>query len=544
MYNLNIKKYKIFLLIIILCLSTIPNINGDLIFNNENIENKIGNNELVSIANNHILKQQKQDFSIYEINEIKDESNELTLFYIVNLNPTGFIVITNNKKLPPIISYSFTNEFGEINQNNILLKILITDVTTRLKYINKLSLEISKERHNLWQQYTLLSNIFLKNNLITGIGPLLETKWAQNSPYNNFCPMDKSTDMRSVAGCPAVAMAQILNYHRTTQNIQFNDTDDYNHYYPGYPENRYIIDDESESYDFPSFPELNSYLTMLQDHYDNEIPITDEDKAAITFACGVASKQVYASGGSGTWGVNQAYEAYKRFFFNDVELLNEDNQDLFIRLQENILDGLPVHIAVVTEDWKSGHNMVVDGYNDQGYYHINFGWGGPHDNWYYLPEELPYELTIIEGIIVDIIPKNPESDLDSSGVLSWNDIKTSSTVIGSFIIKNIGEPDSSIDWEVSSYPEWGTWTFNPESGEDLKPENGDFTIQVTVTAPNNKSEEFAGYIRIVNKDNIEDYCIIHASMTTPKNHRIDNSILNLIKNCFSKFSILKNLFYY
>jgi hypothetical protein len=274
----------------------------------------------------------------------------------------------------------------------------------------------------------------------------LETQWSQNAPYNNFCPIDLSSGDRSVAGCPAVAMAQILNYHQTTKNIAFNDSDDYYHSYAG---NNYWIDDDYEEYEFPSFPPLNAYLDTLQTHYQDQIPLTDDDKAALVFACGVAAEQVYHPSGSGTFGVNQAYQAYLRFSFDEVELLTEDDLDLYERLQQNIEDGLPVHIAVVNEEWTVGHNMVVDGYNAEDGYHINFGWGGPYDGWYQIPEELPYELTVIEGIIVDIIDENEDSNLHGDGVLSWVDVKPGSTVTGSFTIENVGDPGSEIDWEIS-----------------------------------------------------------------------------------------------
>jgi len=34
--------------------------------------------------------------------------------------------------------------------------------------------------------------------------------------------------------------------------------------------------------------------------------------------------------------------------------------------------------------------------------HLNFGWGGPYNGWYLLPDEIPYGLTVIEGLITDI----------------------------------------------------------------------------------------------------------------------------------------------
>ena len=53
--------------------------------------------------------------------------------------------------------------------------------------------------------------------------------------------------------------------------------------------------------------------------------------------------------------------------------------------------------------WTVGHNLVIDGYNSDDYFHINFGWGGSYNGWYRLLSGLPYSLTVIEGVIVDIM---------------------------------------------------------------------------------------------------------------------------------------------
>jgi len=46
----------------------------------------------------------------------------------------------------------------------------------------------------------------------TAISPLLTTKWDQSEPYNLLCP-EKDGD-RTVTGCVATAMAQVMNYHK------------------------------------------------------------------------------------------------------------------------------------------------------------------------------------------------------------------------------------------------------------------------------------------------------------------------------------------
>jgi len=472
------------------------------------------------VAETKIILSGLSDYFILEKIEIKKIDDPL--MYVFLLYPQGYIIVTANSKLPPIIAYSFENEFGEISRENILLQLLKADISSRIDNIGLISENIIKDRNDQWQKYPSIVKMNQQSSN-SKVGPLLDTKWSQNAPYKNFCPIDLDSGKRSVAGCPAVAMAQILNYHRTTQNVHFSDEDDYLHNYAG---NRYTIDDECEEYDFPSFPELNTYLDTLQYNYENEIQLTDDDKAAITFACGIAAEQVYNPAGSGTWGVNQAFQAYQRFNFESVELLT-DEPDVYERLQANILKGLPAHIAVVNEGVTMGHNMVVDGY-DEGYFHINFGWGGNYDGWYMLPEELPYELTVLEGLIVDINTNSQSGGLEGSGVLNWVDVSPDSTVTGSFNIKNNGSAGSLLDWEVSSWPDWGTWTFTPDSGENLKPEDGELTINVDVTVPNEKNTHFSGYVKVVNTENSSDYILIHISLKTPRSFTLSCIIQRLL----------------
>lgn len=117
--------------------------------------------------------------------------------------------------------------------------------------------------------------------------------------------------------------------------------------------------------------------------------------------------QVYSASGSGTFSVDQAYMGYQRFGFDDCELIAPDDPDLLATLAAEMQAARPAHLAVVTPDWQSGHNVVVDGYNSDGFFHVNFGWNGMYDGWYRLPSGLPYGLTVFEGVIVAPPPRAP-----------------------------------------------------------------------------------------------------------------------------------------
>lgn len=253
--------------------------------------------------------------------------------------------------------------------------------------------------------------VFLLFCALTGWSqqPLLTTQWTQGYPYNQQCPVDPlENNKHSYAGCPAIVMGQIINHLRTTQGTRFDDGDDY--YTGSYFGRQFHIDDDWDTYGFPSFPQLNEMLDSADATFQRGEDLSNTLKAAIVFACGVACKQVYSASdsyGSGTFSVDQAFAAYQRFGFSDCQLFRELDSTAIALLISNLQAGYPVHLAVENPAGTSGHNVVVDGYRESdGKFHVNFGWGGSMDNWYKLPDAagFSYGWTKIEGVIVNIIP--------------------------------------------------------------------------------------------------------------------------------------------
>ena len=113
-------------------------------------------------------------------------------------------------------------------------------------------------------------------------------------------------------------------------------------------------------------------------------------------------------------------------------------------------------------------------------------------------------------------------DLQCSGSLGWSNIKPGSVVAGSFKVKNIGDPGSLLFWQVDSYPSWGIWAFTPSMGTNLKPEDGEVTIDVTLCVPKESNKAYSGQVKIVNLMDPTDYCTIPISLTTP----VDNMLLS------------------
>ena len=235
---------------------------------------------------------------------------------------------------------------------------------------------------------------------------LLKSHWTQDFPYNQFCPRDPLNNYAySCAGCPAIAMGQIINYLQTTEGTRFSDDDDYAHFYAG---RNYYIDDDWETLKFLSFPLLNEMMDSIDATFEIGEELSGELAAALVFACGTALTQIYTSEGSGTFFVDQAFEAYQRFGFTDCVLFRDPDSIMYATLISNLQAGYPAHLAVENPEGTVGHNVVVDGYREtDGKFHINFGYGGPLDNWYDIPDpNFYYGMTKVEGIILNIFPKD------------------------------------------------------------------------------------------------------------------------------------------
>ena len=333
------------------------------------------------------------------------DSNE-PLFFAFCVNPIGYVVVSARKELNPVIAYSTTsNIITDSISDNPLIELLKIDIESRINNIGLMSGAIIEKHQKLWSGLIIEKQNKTKSFTqwppegTTSTGGWIETNWTQSSPYSKYCPIDPLSGVRSYVGCPATAMAQIVNYYRTINETLFTDDDDYYHSYGG---RNYWIDNDYEEYDFLSFTEINNYLDSITGKFENNEVLSYDEVAALSFACGVAAHQVYSSGGSGTFGVDQAWDAFQRFGFTDAVLLYENDTNFLSTMAQNMIDARPAQLAMVNQAWNSGHNVVLDGYNTNNYYHINFGWGGAYNGWYLLPQEFPYELTVFEGVVANI----------------------------------------------------------------------------------------------------------------------------------------------
>ncbi|MBN2460819.1 MAG: C10 family peptidase, partial [Candidatus Cloacimonetes bacterium] len=331
--------------------------------------------------------------------------DNLDLVYVYNLEPAGFIAVTADTDVYPLLAYSFHQILAQPGEDeNPLFTLLTRDVQERLIYSNA-NPQHARENRQLWDGF--VSHQLPQRDFqqwpaagTTITDGWIETTWTQSGVFNQMCPLDSNGE-RSVVGCVATAMAMIIDFHGHVGNISFDDSDDYSY---GWWNPVYIDDDYLER-DFPSFPELNIYLDELQEHYEDGIELTAQDKAALSFACGVSVHMYYSADGSGAWTEEVAPALLYKFGYDSAYWIDNWGDSFYEQLSQNMIEMRPVEISIETASGSGGHAIIVDGYNTDEYYHLNYGWGTSNNTcWYLLPAGMPhgYENGIIHGGVVEI----------------------------------------------------------------------------------------------------------------------------------------------
>ncbi len=363
--------------------------------------------DALQVAKLKLQIQEKENYTIIDVYEMGDESGS-SLAYIFHLIPTGFIAVSADTDIPPVIGYSFMNNFiTEDLWQNIGFQYLRGDMQLRLAALPLTAEEVKETNRTKWRNY-LAGNITSPQNR-DGIWPpegysptegWVATQWNQSpTPYWTFCPLDPSTMQRCVVGCTATAMSQIIHYHRWIGDASFDDADDYYSYNTSPPIH---IDDDYLTLDFPSFPELNPHLDDLKIAYANYDYVTNDMISALSFASGVSIEMDYSSGGSSA-PINAVYYALlNKYGYDSATYVDIINYIFYDNLQIEMMEARPAEFGI-SSSGADGHAIVCDGYNsNDGTYHLNFGWGGSSNGWFSLPTGMPSGYNIIHNAVINI----------------------------------------------------------------------------------------------------------------------------------------------
>lgn len=284
-------------------------------------------------------------------------------YYVFNIKGGGFIIVSGEDKSAPVLGYS---DKGQIDFNNMSepLKELLDSYKNEIEYLqtNKISAQMLRTR-------SISSS--------TGVEPMVKTTWGPEEPYNLQCPIQNGVNCK--VGCVGVCMAQTIYFWKYPASI-----DSLPAYWcarlsatvPALPPTTLDYSKMLLSY---SHWNLDT-KTLVQDVYTEE---QAQEIAKLCRYCGQSVKMNYSASSSGaTTGKMPALKAmgysskaanYYRSSFDD---------ETWEAMMREDLNAGRLILYAANGSSSVGHAFIVDGYDNEGYFHMNMGWYGINDGWY------------------------------------------------------------------------------------------------------------------------------------------------------------------
>lgn len=288
----------------------------------------------------------------------------------------------------------------------------------------------------------------------TTVAPLLgNLKWNQTDPFNMLCPWDVASSSRTLAGCVAVAMAQIMKYHNWP--IKGTGTHSYTDAIYGVQS----VDFSKSTYDWSNMQGAYSSASTAQQ---------DTAVAKLVYQCGVGVSMAYSIAGSSST-IAKAYDAFINHFGYDTDIQRFDRPYYSLNewtniIKEDLNNARPVYYSGNSD--AGGHAFVCDGYDSNNLFHINWGWGGQSNGYFELSSlssansgvvgampEYAYLQSILTGICKAGAISRPTNQVAlynfglSSSISSVTKINTSSIPL-SFCFGNLGTNSTSVRWGI------------------------------------------------------------------------------------------------
>ena len=205
----------------------------------------------------------------------------------------------------------------------------------------------------------------------TPIAPLLTSKWNQGDPYNRQTPKIKNE--HCVTGCVATAMAQVMYYWYQKEGFEAKLEKDIPKYKSG--------DTTLESLTAPA---TFDWAKML-DEYDGNSTDTEKDAVAkLMKYVGYSVKMNYGNS-SGADPQDIAPALTGNFGYKSARFIGAcqySYEDLQTVVYTDLAAGRPVLYG--GQSTGGGHRFVCDGYDEDDYFHFNWGWGGSSNGYYKL----------------------------------------------------------------------------------------------------------------------------------------------------------------
>lgn len=368
---------------------------------------KVGLN---SYKENYSTVISKDASNIFITEDYTVTGNQQKLYYVFNTSNLGYIIVAATDIVHPILAYSFESVFMEENQSPEF-KYWMDIYKKQIENCLQLKLEATPEIEQEWTRLNVEPENF---NIVKGtkdVTPLLTSTWNQDCCYNALCPVDASAVNscgRAYVGCVATSMSQVMYYYRYPET--------------GQGTHSYIPWGTSYGTQTANFGATTYDWNAMTDACTS----TNTAIATLCYHAGVAVNMGYGPDGSGA-NTNDWVQRLPQYFKYSSNINDASKSSFSTTAWENLikteLDAKrPIVYTGYDLNEGSGHAWNCDGYQGTDYFHMNWGWGGYYNGYFYLNSLNPsgYDFTSGQEIIYQIYPGTgyPEYCSGNSGTLT------------------------------------------------------------------------------------------------------------------------------
>lgn len=305
--------------------------------------------------------------------------------YIFNANP-GFVVMAADDCVKPILGYSLTGKFvAEDMPENV--SSWLQGYNDEIQYAIENGVKSTAEAKQVWDD--LIQGKAGASRTTAVVDALIKTTWSQDTPYNNLCPYDSDDNKRTLTGCVATAMAQIMNYWKfPSQGLGSHSYIPSNHPKHGVQ----FADFGATPYDWSNM--LNSYN---ESSYSN---VQANAVATLIYHCGVSVDMDYDYSQAETSHIGSSASTYNVMYalenhFNYAPYMHYESkgsysEEEWINMLKQELDNQrPLQYRGSKTTTGGGHSFVCDGYDNNNNFHFNWGWSGNYNGFYSVKSMCP-----------------------------------------------------------------------------------------------------------------------------------------------------------
>lgn len=350
------------------------------------------------------------------------QQGEATYTYLVHYEPEGWILMSADDRVKPVLAYSHEGYFDLEEIKELPFYFWFDGYKDQIKQVVASK---TGNRHPNW-------DVMPAANKSKSIEPLIKVKWNQNKGWNQFCPVDSAgPGGHAYAGCVAVAMAQNMTVYKHPTRGTGSKTSTASEY----------------GALTANFGETNYKWDLMHPTSSNE------HSALLLYHLGIAVDMGYGADGSGAFSRNvpQAIKNYFDYSKNAAMVSrNSYSESEWIELMiQELEDGRPIYYSGNPNNGEAGHAWNLDGSDGSAMFHMNWGWGGSFNGYFYLNALTPGSSNYSHNQQA-VINFRPVNHWPVDILLSENKVEEgqdAGTVIGTFTVVD-ETPDDTHEFQI------------------------------------------------------------------------------------------------